>query len=235
MTSVVCGALDNPLWSSLTGLHARYAHGGDHLKMYPADMAPFAAVPDSGALAPELLDMTMGEREFVYFVGTLPRVASARFIVEPHEDILQMVCAELHGAPKGSDVKAQALDASHVPAMSDLMARVYPAYFRERTIEMGRYVGVFDDDELIAMAGLRMAPQGFREISGVCTDPRYAGRGLAGLLVSRLATDVVAERMTPMLHQDVDNVRARRLYESLGFVARTTLPMFGVRRCSPGE
>lgn len=141
-----------------------------------------------------------------------------------------MVCGELQPAPKHADVETERLDASHVPAMTDLMARVYPAYFRERTIEMGAYAGVFDGEELVAMAGLRMAPQGFREISGVCTDPRFAGRGLAGLLVRKLATDVLADGMTPMLHQDLHNVRARGLYEALGFRVRTSVPMCGVRR-----
>jgi ribosomal protein S18 acetylase RimI-like enzyme len=230
MNSVASRALDNPLWSSLTGLHAPFAHGGDNLKMYPAEMAPFAAVPESGKLPGELLDATMGERAFVYFVGTLPHVEDGRFIVEPHDDILQMVCAELRPAPRQAAVEVQPLGASEVPAMLELMTRVYPAYFRERTIEMGGYIGVFDESELVAMAGLRMAPQGFREISGVCTDPRYAGRGLAGLLVRQLANEVLAEGRTPMLHQDMDNTRARRLYESLGFVARTPLPMCGVRR-----
>jgi ribosomal protein S18 acetylase RimI-like enzyme len=235
MKSVISRALDNPLWSSLTGLHAPYAHGSDSLKMYPAEMAPFAAVPDAGALSPELLEQTMGERDFVYFVGTLPQVEDDRFIIEPHDDILQMVCAGLQPSPKDATAAVIALDKSHVPAMLDLMTRVYPAYFRERTIEMGAYVGVVDRGELVAMAGLRMAPQGFREISGVCTDPRYAGRGLGGLLVRRLSMDVIADGMTPMLHQDVDNTRASRLYESLGFIERARLPMFGVRRCSPGE
>lgn len=230
MSSVVSQALDNPVWSSLTGFHAVHAHGGDHLKIYPAEMAPFAAVPQSGALPPALLDATMGEREFAYFVGTLPQVERGHFTVEPHENILQMVCAQLRPAPKHADVEAKPLDGSHVPAMLDLIARVYPAYFRERTIAMGEYVGAFDGRELVAMAGLRMAPQGFREISGVCTDPRYAGRGLAGLLVRRLAIDVFADGMTPILHQDMNNTRARRLYESLGFLARKTLPMCGVRR-----
>jgi GNAT superfamily N-acetyltransferase len=222
--------LDNPIWSSLTGLHADFAHGGDRLKMYPVAMAPFAAVPSAGTLLAELLDATMDEREFVYFVGTLPQLKGDGFLREPHADILQMVGVELRSPPKDTNVAIQPLHARHVPAMLELMTRVYPAYFRERTIEMGEYIGIFADGELVAMAGLRMAPHRFREISGVCTDPRFAGRGYAGLLVHRLAQAVLADGMTPMLHQDLDNVRARRLYESLGFVARAELPMVGFRR-----
>lgn len=225
-------ALDNPIWSSLTGTHAQYASGGDVLKVYPWEMAPFAAVPSSTqVLTNDVLDGALQERPFVYFVGTLPYLDADRYAIEPHDDILQMVCAQLQPPPKHSDAGVRDLDASNVDAMLDLMARVYPAYFRARTIEMGRYAGIFDGSELVAMAGLRMAPKGFREISGVCTDPRYAGRGYAAKLVHFLADAVVAEGRTPMLHQDLDNERARRLYESLGFAARANVPMCKLVRC----
>lgn len=227
-------ALDNPIWSSLTGAHARFASGGDALRVYPWEMVPFAAVPSSTqVLTTDVLDATLQDRPFVYFVGTLPRVDSDRYAIEPHDDILQMLCAQLQPPPKASDAAVRDLDASNVEAMLELMARVYPAYFRARTIEMGRYAGIFDGDELVAMAGLRMAPQGFREISGVCTDPRSAGRGYAAKLVRYLADAVIAEGRTPMLHQDLDNERARRLYESLGFVARANVPMCKLVRVLP--
>jgi len=114
--------------------------------------------------------------------------------------------------------------------MLQLMARVYPAYFRERTIEMGRYAGIHEDGELVAMAGLRMAPAGYREISGVCTDPRFTGRGYAGMLARSLAEGVYANGETPMLHMDLDNARAFRLYEALGFVNRVDVAMCRVSR-----
>lgn len=219
-------ALDNPIWSSLAGAHAHFASGSDELRVYPWDMAPFAAVPSSDhVLTTGVLESTLQDRPFVYFVGTLPRVESDRYRIEPHNDILQMVCERLQPPPKEADVDVRDLDAANVDAMLDLMARVYPAYFRARTIEMGRYAGTFDGNDLVAMAGLRMAPKGYREISGVCTDPRFVGRGYAGKLVRYLADAIVADGSTPMLHQDLGNERARRLYESLGFVARTSVAM----------
>ncbi len=223
---MVITALDNPLWSSLTGTHATYASGGDDLKVYPLEMAPFAAVPaPETTLTDDLLEETLGGRPFVYFVGTLPRLDAQRFELTPYHSIRQMVCEGLKPAPVHAGVASRDLSASDVPAMLDLMARVYPAYFRERTIEMGRYVGIFENRELVAMAGLRMAPAGFREISGVCTDPRFAGRGYAGMLVWSLAEGVYANGDTPMLHMDLDNLRAFRLYDALGFVHRTEVAM----------
>ena len=213
--------LNNPLWSSLTGRHARFASGDDALKVYPWEMVPFAAVPEPNTrLTDERLSGALGERPFVYFVGALPLVESERYEETALPDIVQMVCAQLH--PSTRDVPFRELTHDDVPAMIDLTSRVYPAYFRERTIEMGPYLGIHEGDELVAMAGLRMAPQGYRELSGVCTDPRVAGRGYAGLLCTRLAERVIAAGEIPMLHFDANNVRARRLYEALGFEVRST-------------
>ena len=224
-------ALDNPIWSSLTGAHAAYASGGRQLKIYPFEMAPFAAVPSSQALLDDdLLDETLAEHAFVYFVGTLPRLDATRFELRRYRNIRQMVCAGLKPAPVHADVPIRELNARDVPAMLELMTRVYPAYFRARTIELGRYVGIHESGELVAMAGLRMAPDGYREISGVCTDPRFAGRGYAGMLVRSLAEGVYAHGDVPMLHMDLDNARAQRLYEALGFVHRSGIAMCRVSR-----
>ena len=228
---MVMTALDNPIWSSLTGAHTAFAGGGPDLKVYPFEMAPFAAVPSAEtALTDDLLEETLGNRPFVYFVGTLPRLEARRFELTPYHAIRQMVCEELKPAPVRARASVRDLTAHDVPAMLELMARVYPAYFRERTIEMGRYAGIHEDGELVAMAGLRMAPAGYREISGVCTDPRFTGRGYAGTLARSLAEGVYANGETPMLHMDLDNARAFRLYEALGFVHRVDVAMCRVSR-----
>lgn len=194
-------------------------------------MVPFAAVPSNDtALDDNVLTATFGDRPFVYFVGTLPHIESRAYEFTPCNDILQMIRTRIVDPPVAGHVAYRSLGAGDVPAMIDLTSRVYPAYFRERTIEMGTYLGVFDDTALVAMAGLRMAPKGYREISGVCTDPAYAGRGYAGALCAKLAADVALAGDTPILHMDLDNSRARRLYESLGFEARADLPMCRVSR-----
>lgn len=201
------------------------------LKVYPFEMAPFAGVPSSDTvLTDDLLDETLDNRPFVYFVGTLPKLGASRFELQPYHNIRQMVCKELKASPVRADVPARELGADDVPAMLDLIARVYPAYFRARTIEMGRYAGIFESGELVAMAGLRMAPAGYREVSGVCTDPRFTGRGYAGMLAHSLAEWTYAHGQTPMLHMDVDNSRAQRLYEALGFVHRVDVAMCRVSR-----
>jgi len=219
-------SLENPVWSSLAGDHAAFSVGGDILKAYPPAIVPVGAVAEPIELQEDDVDAVMRGRASLAFAGTLPRgIRSQRYRLEPHDPIVQMVADELREAPKRTAAEIVTLERSHVAAMLELSARVYPAYFRERTIEIGRYAGIFEGGSLVAMAGLRLAPRGYRELSGVITDPDYAGRGYAGMLVAHLAYAVAEEGRVPMLHHDADNQRAHALYEAMGFVTTRMIPM----------
>ncbi len=104
-----------------------------------------------------------------------------------------------------------------VEAIFELHAVAKPGPFRRRTIEMGRYLGYFDNGRLVAMAGERLRLDDFTEISAVSTHPDAAGRGLGALMSSVVAHGILADGRLPMLHCAVGNERAYRLYERLGF------------------
>ena len=57
----------------------------------------------------------------------------------------------------------------------------------------------------------------FREISGVCTQPEFQGRGLARSLILKLIRRQMLRQETPFLHVMQDNGHALRLYERMGF------------------
>lgn len=75
-----------------------------------------------------------------------------------------------------------------------LTALVYPHYFRERTMQMGRYLGVFENGRLAAMIGERLGIIDTREMSAICTHPDFAGRGHARHLTAMLANDTRARQ-----------------------------------------
>ena len=50
------------------------------------------------------------------------------------------------------------------------------------------------------MAGERLHPQGWTEISAVCTDPAYRGQGLATRLVSAVAAGIAERGDRVLLH-----------------------------------
>jgi predicted GNAT family acetyltransferase len=88
---------------------------------------------------------------------------------------------------------------------------------------MGTYLGIRREGRLIAMAGERLHPPGWTEISAVCTDAAFRGQGLATRLVHAVSHGIVERGETPFLHASAANVSAIRLYESLGFRLRREL------------
>ena len=158
----------------------------------------------------------------VYFTGCLPSLP-AHLHPKVEAPILQMTYARQASAPGTSPVVVRDLGEGDVPAMLALTALVYPEFFRQRTRAMGRYVGVFDGDALVAMGGERFRLQRHQEVSAICTHPSYTGRGCAHAIVRNLVESILDRRLTPILHLATDNHRARAVYSSLGFVERTEL------------
>ena len=114
--------------------------------------------------------------------------------------------------------------------MRELTRIAFPDFFRERTHELGLYLGIYDGARLVAMAGERLALPGLQEISGVCTHPDFSGRGLARRLTRALLCRHRRRGVRSFLHVSEGNAGARRLYESMGFVTRASLAMCKVER-----
>lgn len=90
---------------------------------------------------------------------------------------------------------------------------------------MGRYLGIYDGNVLAAMAGERMHFDGHCEISAICTHPDYPGRGYARRLIAMLTNDIRARDELPFLHFSHDNLRAKSLYERIGFAFRMDIAL----------
>jgi predicted GNAT family acetyltransferase len=114
------------------------------------------------------------------------------------------------------------LGPADVPEVLDLIDRTRPGPFLVRTVEMGTYVGVRRQGSLIAMAGERLHPPGWTEISAVCTDQGFRGQGPGTWLIRAVALGIRQRGEQPFLHIAATNDVALRLYRSLGFdVVRT--------------
>jgi predicted GNAT family acetyltransferase len=107
-----------------------------------------------------------------------------------------------------------------------------PGPFFEKTHRLGDFVGVRAGGQLVAMAGERMKPDGFTEVSGVCTHPGHRGRGYAATLMRHVAARILARGETPFLHAYAtthththNNHAAIALYQRLGFALRREILM----------
>lgn len=209
--------LDNAIWSSLIGPHRRFAQRVGSAVRYRPQIAPFLALhdhrdPKGWADAARLV----GPGQQFTIAGPGVTAPDGWGSVSLGGGV-QLVDVEVE---KTGDVEARRLGGDDVPEMLDLVARTRPGPFAARTVELGCYLGIRRGGTLIAMAGERMHPAGWSEISAVCTDPTCRGQGLGRRLVSAVGA-VIAERGDrAFLHASAGNVGAIRLYRSMGFRLR---------------
>jgi ribosomal protein S18 acetylase RimI-like enzyme len=203
----------NPVWHALHGPHRHLAIGAAGACRYPADVAPFAAVIDTGEAAQRELHALLAVGESVWIAGS-PNHPGLR--VEQELDCVQMVLpAEAPLPLSGSDiVPLSAEDAAQMVALTDV---AFPGFFRRATHRMGSYAGVRVDGQLVAMAGERLRLDGYPELSGICTHPDHRGSGLAAGLIGYLARAHRRDGLISWLHVGAPNTRAIALYQRLGF------------------
>jgi predicted GNAT family acetyltransferase len=90
-------------------------------------------------------------------------------------------------------------------------------------------LGIRKAKRLVAMAGERLHPPGYTEVSAVCTHPEFQGRGYARELMSVLMRKIIQRGETPILHVRQENVSAIHLYEKLGFRTRRLIHFVIIR------
>lgn len=218
--------LDNPIWHSLLSRHQQFAIARGGASRYPADVAPFAAVASADEQADEDLRRIVAPGESVYLLGVAPPLVHGWEVQQLY--IAQMICRTAVEVRPGPQFRA--LTAADRDAMLALTGLVFPGYFRARTVEMGAYIGIYCGETLAAMAGERMCPDGYQEISAVCTHPDFTSRGFAAHLVAELCNNCLRAGRIPFLHVNRDNERAKALYRRLGFVDRGDIALWACQR-----
>ena len=214
--------LDNPILSALLTEHKELALGNGPARRYPAAIGPLAGTPDQGQGSYDALRQLAGAGGLIgLFLHDAPALPKGWSLFR--DGILtQMICREPksgEGRGLGTGTVLRRLGSADVPAMMELATLTEPGPFRERTIELGNFYGVFEEERLLAMAGQRMRVPGFVEVSAVCTHPEARGRGYAGVVMREVMRDIADEGCAPFLHAFDDNP-AIRLYKRLGFTHR---------------
>lgn len=220
-------ALDNPAWSSLTGAHARFASGNALVRRYPEDVCPFVGIKDWSD--PDVWDAIIdvfGHGAEVGVSHAEPTLPDGWVRRGTHPGVQLVQTARLRPRPCEEAVELGLEDA---PAMLDLVQRTQPGPFLPRTVEMGRYIGVKREGELVAMAGERLHPAGWTEISAVCVDPAFRRQGLASRLVLDVAHGIQGRGDKALMHASAANTAAISGYQKLGFRLRRRTPFGAVR------
>ena len=209
--------LDQAGWNALTGPHAHLAEVHGLARRYPIDISPFNAISDlSNQDAWDDLRVLLGDTGVAIAITSNLQEPKGWRIVEKFPGV-QMTGEDAVGA---HDPELIPLGSEDVPEMLELISRAQPGPFLPRTVELGGYLGIRHERKLIAMAGRRLNPPGWVEISAVCTDEEFRGRGYAARLVKAVAAGIQDSGQIPFLHTGAGNVDAIRLYEKLGFKIR---------------
>lgn len=212
--------LDNPVWHALVGPHRHHGIGRGAARHYPRDIAPFSAIlePSDQAYADLAADLPAGTEARLFRPMEEPLPAGWEGL--GCFPMLQMVATR---TPEKDDDAVSTLSSADAGAMLDLVALAQPGPFGRRTAMLGRYLGVWKGDRLMAMAGERLRVPGHVELSAICVHPQARGQGHAARLVRRLMRLAFDNDEVPFLHVRPDNRPAIDLYHHLGFEIRREL------------
>lgn len=219
--------LDNPILASLQTRHRPFASDADAASRYPPEVAPFLGVASAEANVGAALDALIAPDDTVYLLGVAPHVDRS-WSLKAYAPLAQMVCESPIPVVDGPDMIE--LGAAHQVDVLALTALVYPHYFRPRTMALGRYFGIYVEGRLAAMIGERLGTHTTREMSAICTHPDFLGRGYARRLTAWLTNETLARGALPFLHVSHENLRAKTLYEQMGYRLRRDIGFWSLRR-----
>jgi GNAT superfamily N-acetyltransferase len=220
--------LDNPIWNSLRTEHSSFAISNGLARRYPPAIGPLSGVPGQSIANYEALRALASPGGVVVLFCTEAPAPPPGWTLIRGGVLTQMICLQpvnhvRDPLTRGEELRP--LTTKDVPAMVALAELTEPGPFRERTIELGVFYGIFEKDRLLAMAGERTHLPGFVEVSAVCTHPDARGRGYARKLIATVMDEIHQRAKTPFLHSFADNYSAIRVYESLGFAQRRTFEL----------
>jgi ribosomal protein S18 acetylase RimI-like enzyme len=219
--------LDNPFWSSLQSRHRDIAMSVAEFARFPAEYAPFLGVAHADVNSSNALASLLAPGESVYLLGVAP-ILNDDWQMKAFRPLAQMICEAPLEVIDGPEIIP--LSDEHRPDVLDLTSRIYPHYFRTRTMALGRYFGIYQDGILAAMIGERLGTDFHQEISAVCTDPDFNGRGYARRLLAFLSNDNLQRNRQPFLHVSHENNRALSLYEAMEYRIRRDIPFWSLCR-----
>jgi predicted GNAT family acetyltransferase len=217
--------LDNPIWNALLSGNKPFCHGTGSARFIQRDIGLFAGLQDNSEQdLLELHSLLPINSAVVLFTPTEISIPSC-WGTRLKKDLLQMEYRPVHPVVADRN-QIEILKEENIPAMLELTSLTKPGPFLQRTIDFGNYEGIFIDGKLIAMAGQRLQPDPYTEVSAVCTHPDHTGKGYAAKLITSQLAQLSERQRIPFLHVYPENTAACKLYEKLGFFVRKQMLVY---------
>ncbi len=208
-------------WASIYGDRP---HIEDVALIYEGGKVPtllaFGLTDRFGELVADLLDI-LPRAFYAHYQKPVEEVLEQRYVQKSlgtHVKMALISFCELTNPALAPGVRR--LDPSHSDQLHLLYETAYPGnYFVGRMLETGKYFGYFENDRIVAVAGVHVNSDeyGVAVLGNIATHPDYRGRGLATLLTSTLCRELVDEGKQVSLNVKADNAPAIKTYEVLGF------------------
>ena len=221
--------LDNLVWNALNSGNKHLANGNENVKYFDKEVSPFIGLKETSDANFKLLYDTITFDGAFGFVSNNEASIPAPWKITRHIKVLQMVFDKpLETVTATTEIIP--LGEHNIPEMLTLTQLTNPGPFASRTIDFGHYRGIFKNDKLVAMAGQRMNPSPYAEISAVCTHPDHLGKGYAKQLLLNQIQRIKEASEIPFLHVLDANTRAINVYESLGFETRKQISIYIIQK-----
>ena len=210
--------LDQPIWTALTTTQQALAEGDGRARRYPTLVAPFADMPKMSAENFATLGALMAPQDIAVLFTPDAVQPPAEFKTMLAETGEQMTGTPVETPAHGIEIVS--LGVNDVPAMIELTSLTKPGPFSTRTHELGTFLGIRAEGQLVAMAGERMKPAQYTEMTAVCVHPSQRGRGYGQILLSVISRQIVSRGEIPFLHVFSSNHSAIALYRRQGMEIR---------------
>lgn len=207
--------LKNPVWHSLNETHEKFVINFDDVQFYDPKVCPFGAFTNTNKTANALNEYAKLTDSFFLVSEDKTPLFDNRFIsLDKKIDGCQMVLDKLVDIDFTENIIP--LSEKHINEIYNLVWLVMPGYYKKRTFEMGKYFGIFKNNQLVSIAGQRMQTNDFIEVSAVVTHPNHTKKGYAKQLSSYVTKEIIKSNKLPILHTNKGNP-AIKLYEKLGY------------------
>src|SRR5258708_8035770 len=188
--------LDHPIWNALKTRQQTLAEGATLALRYPQSIAPCAAMVDPSPKSLSALAGLISRSDIAVLFTPDPVTAPAEFNILLAETAEQMIGTPVESAIPGVEIVR--LGADDVPAMMALTELTKPGPFSARTRELGTFLGIRIDGQLVAMVGERMKPANYTEITAVRVPPDHPRPGYAPVLLAADSPQIAAPGEAPL-------------------------------------
>jgi GNAT superfamily N-acetyltransferase len=219
--------LDNPVWHSLSENHKDFALDYKGFKFYSPEVCAFGGCIMDPKNSERALDQYAALTDSFYVVGEQPEFSN-KLVLNKNLVCLQMLL-EIPIALEVVEEIVELRSKQQKQELFNLVNLVQPGYFKERTVELGQYFGIYKNGDLVAVTGERMKMNNFTEVSAVVTHPDHTGKGYAMQLIKHTCEKIFKEDKLPYLHVAETNIAAIKLYEKLGFTTRRKISFWNLK------